>query len=376
VKYTDLSINYPKGEKFRWWSFTSSTTLGSVVENFLGTTGLRTLVLINSQTGVDINPISALPESEVLFRPGTKFEVVNVIKASPDLVILHLDEIPDNIPLQIQSKTTPEKLIPNPLISSNPQSVAYQIDQLPLQKSIPKNIPISSSLPTTDVSQTNIPIVTQNKGLSSSYNPQTTVVIPDISGNWTTHDLNTKELFHYQWVHTDRATQFTGQQNPSYKINGNIKPSLDKNKIDIEWTFTDLPIRCCGQLDITTMKIKGKYFNSTNQVGEFTGEKSIIKLPNISGTWKTQDSKKGDCFIYQWVHEEGAFHFNGQQNPSYKINGYIKPSLEKNKIDIEWSFADFPIKCCGQLDIITMKIMGKYYNRSELLGEFTGERNK
>lgn len=100
-KGKDWAKFYEKGRKFFWWGFSSATIDGSVLENntqFLGTQGDRTLFQIETTHAVSIAKYSLMPaEREVLFGPGTRFEVVSHGLPLNQLVIVGLAEIKPSI---------------------------------------------------------------------------------------------------------------------------------------------------------------------------------------------------------------------------------------------------------------------------------------
>lgn len=73
----DVTGAYPQGRVFRWWSYTSATTAANCSEVFCEHRQERTLFTITpNKRGIDVSKYSAFPsEEEVLFLPGTQFEV-------------------------------------------------------------------------------------------------------------------------------------------------------------------------------------------------------------------------------------------------------------------------------------------------------------
>ena len=119
---TDISKNYKKGKKFRWWGYTSATKEGNVVERFLGKgDGMKVLFRIDSKTGVEIEKMSVFDEAEVLFASGTQFEVKDVINITQNHMIIELNEI--------SSILTPTEILPPP-----PKNNLEEDVQLKLQK--------------------------------------------------------------------------------------------------------------------------------------------------------------------------------------------------------------------------------------------------
>ena len=60
VKGVDLRSKFPQGKELWWWAFTSTTKALSTLSNdmFLGKTGVRTVFMIETSSGVDIMPYS------------------------------------------------------------------------------------------------------------------------------------------------------------------------------------------------------------------------------------------------------------------------------------------------------------------------------
>jgi len=92
----DLSGQYSEGTIFTWWGFSSCTSSADVLktDQFLGTTGKRTIFIIKCKSGKDIRKLSFYQnEFEVLLLPATRFRVIKCGKSS-DLVTIELDELP------------------------------------------------------------------------------------------------------------------------------------------------------------------------------------------------------------------------------------------------------------------------------------------
>ena len=78
-----------------WWGFSSCTESMKVMEQFVGTTGVRTLFNIECINGKAIQKHSFYKdESEVLLLPGTYFRVVGKWSPAKDLYIIQLRETP------------------------------------------------------------------------------------------------------------------------------------------------------------------------------------------------------------------------------------------------------------------------------------------
>jgi hypothetical protein len=72
----DISNEFPKGRKFIWWAFSSSTSSIKVLEQFLGKTGYRTIFNIECDSAKDISKHSFYQnENEMLLYPARQFEV-------------------------------------------------------------------------------------------------------------------------------------------------------------------------------------------------------------------------------------------------------------------------------------------------------------
>ena len=105
VKGVDLRANFPEGMEFYWWPFSSTTKKLSTLqrEQFLGTSGVRTVFNIQVRTGVDIVRYSTYQadasEAEVLLYPGTKLKVVDSMDMGASLFMVHLQEM--DVPVQL-----------------------------------------------------------------------------------------------------------------------------------------------------------------------------------------------------------------------------------------------------------------------------------
>jgi hypothetical protein len=83
----DLSRSFRVGKKYFDWAVVSTSTDGATVQQFLGDDGPRTLIRVQGVTGVDIEKLSAFQESEIVFKPGTRFEVKSVIQTGTLTVV-------------------------------------------------------------------------------------------------------------------------------------------------------------------------------------------------------------------------------------------------------------------------------------------------
>ena len=111
----DLSKDYPKGKTFIWWGFSSCTSSLSVLESrqFIGKIGLRTMFIIECQSGKDISQHTYFQsEQEILIYPATRFIVISSEYKYNGLYIIHLKEIPPAYTL-----FEPIKIIPNSFYS-------------------------------------------------------------------------------------------------------------------------------------------------------------------------------------------------------------------------------------------------------------------
>ena len=82
-----------------WWGFSSCTENMEVMQQFVGTSGVRTLFSIECINGKIIRPHSFYKnESEILLLPGTFFRVVSKWSPAKDLYMIHLRETPAPYP--------------------------------------------------------------------------------------------------------------------------------------------------------------------------------------------------------------------------------------------------------------------------------------
>ena len=103
VKGVDLRAQYPIGKELYWWAFSSTTKQLQTLTNpmFLGTSGTRTVFMIEVLNGVDIDRYSAFQgsEAEVLLFPGTKLKVEGSMEMAPGLFQVHLKQV--EVPVQL-----------------------------------------------------------------------------------------------------------------------------------------------------------------------------------------------------------------------------------------------------------------------------------
>ncbi|CAF2061431.1 unnamed protein product [Rotaria magnacalcarata] len=98
----DMRKGYPEGKTFVWWGFSSCTSKPSVLQNeqFLGTTGPRTLFTIECDSGKDIRKYSFFQaEDEILIPAARQFKVVACLSQGKDLYMVQLKEIQPQFPL-------------------------------------------------------------------------------------------------------------------------------------------------------------------------------------------------------------------------------------------------------------------------------------
>lgn len=95
---TDVSDSYQVGQRVIWLGFSSCSTKKDVAESekFFGKTGKRTMFIIDSKSGKNIDKYSYyINEGEVMLLPATQFQVVNCCKREGDLYEIHLKEMDD-----------------------------------------------------------------------------------------------------------------------------------------------------------------------------------------------------------------------------------------------------------------------------------------
>ena len=97
----DLRDQYKEGERIIWWGFSSCTKTVGLLENeeFVGTSGTRTLFTIESDTGKDIGEHSFFEkEDEILLLPGREFEVLSSLNMGNKLIMIRLKEVQPQFP--------------------------------------------------------------------------------------------------------------------------------------------------------------------------------------------------------------------------------------------------------------------------------------
>lgn len=92
----DMTDVHKLGQPVTWWGFSSCSTHEDVAqrEGFCGTTGKRTIFIIDSISGKNIRDYSYFQEEdEVLILPATQFQVVNCRERELDFYEIHLIEM-------------------------------------------------------------------------------------------------------------------------------------------------------------------------------------------------------------------------------------------------------------------------------------------
>jgi hypothetical protein len=98
----DIRKDYPKGETIYWWGFSSCTATMDVLQNeqFLGSSGKRTMFMIECFSGKDVRQHSDFQnEDEILLLPGREFQVIACLEQGKDLYLIHLRETKPDYPL-------------------------------------------------------------------------------------------------------------------------------------------------------------------------------------------------------------------------------------------------------------------------------------
>lgn len=89
----NLSDQYDDDEQV-WWGFSSCTESMTVLEQFIGQSGVRTIFNIECSNGKSIRPHSFYKtENEILLLPGTYLRVVSKWSPAKDLYMIHLREM-------------------------------------------------------------------------------------------------------------------------------------------------------------------------------------------------------------------------------------------------------------------------------------------
>ena len=89
-----LGRQYRKGQSVIWWGISSCAAALSVVEQFVGQSGQRTIFSIEVEKAKFIRHYSYFKEEdEIILLPGTYLKVVDTVRAAPDLTIIHMKEM-------------------------------------------------------------------------------------------------------------------------------------------------------------------------------------------------------------------------------------------------------------------------------------------
>ena len=94
---SDLRSNYKQGDNVTWWAFSSCTSAINILESdqYLGTSGPRTLFAIECLNGKDIKHHSYFAQEEkILLLPCTPLQVISHLSTKDNLFIIHLREVP------------------------------------------------------------------------------------------------------------------------------------------------------------------------------------------------------------------------------------------------------------------------------------------
>ncbi|CAF1436813.1 unnamed protein product [Rotaria sp. Silwood1] len=96
----DLSNQYNKDQDIIWWGVSSCAISVSVIEQFIGQTGTRTIFSIEAINAKFIREHAYFKEEdEIILPPGTYLKVIDKIQPARDLTIIHLKEIIPPFPL-------------------------------------------------------------------------------------------------------------------------------------------------------------------------------------------------------------------------------------------------------------------------------------
>ena len=106
----DVRKQYPKGKAIDWWYFTLCTHSLSVLqsEKYLGRTGPRSIITIDSHSSKDIQKHSFFPSTDMilLLTPG-QFHVTQCLEHEPDLHWIQLEEMHSSLTLLQPPRVTP-----------------------------------------------------------------------------------------------------------------------------------------------------------------------------------------------------------------------------------------------------------------------------
>ncbi|CAF0872879.1 unnamed protein product [Adineta steineri] len=96
----DLSAQYNKDEDIVWWGVSSCAVSVSVIEQFIGKTGTRTIFSIEAINAKFIREHAYFKEEdEIVLTPGTYLKVIDKMQPAKDLTIIHLREVMPPFPL-------------------------------------------------------------------------------------------------------------------------------------------------------------------------------------------------------------------------------------------------------------------------------------
>lgn len=106
----DITCDYKKDRKVRWWAFSSCTLDGSIISqnaHFLGKNGAyRVLFSIDCFHGKDIRRYSMYAdEAEVVLPPGTQLRVKNRMPLPDGCTLIAMDELDDGLARMFRSTT-------------------------------------------------------------------------------------------------------------------------------------------------------------------------------------------------------------------------------------------------------------------------------
>ena len=159
-----LSREYEIGKRYVWWAFSSCSRSVAVLESeqFLGTTGPRTLFNIECHNGKTIRSHSYINvEDEILLLPATQFEVIGKLKPSSDLHIIHLKQVDPPFPL-IELPTTTGPVQPTTKVKKNEEKSSHYYRNEKLEQLIAQ-CPLKSTvdLKNQELTDNDIPIIIQ-----------------------------------------------------------------------------------------------------------------------------------------------------------------------------------------------------------------------
>jgi hypothetical protein len=96
----DLSAQYNKDQDVVWWGVSSCAVSVSVIEQFIGRTGTRTIFSIEAINAKFIREHAYFKEEdEIILPPGTYLKVIDKMQPAPNLTIIHLKEAVSPFPL-------------------------------------------------------------------------------------------------------------------------------------------------------------------------------------------------------------------------------------------------------------------------------------